>query len=94
MAQLKPHNSVFQAELIAIKEACNWDSQSNQPIKIWTDSESSIHSISSLKTSSPLAQDIQSILLNSPNIKLRCIKAHVGHAGNESADLLAKTVTL
>ncbi|GBN86554.1 hypothetical protein AVEN_258194-1 [Araneus ventricosus] len=70
MTQLKPHNSVFQAELIAINEACAWASQSNQPFNIWTDSECSLHSISSLKISSPLAQDIQSILLNSPNIKL------------------------
>ncbi|GBL89818.1 hypothetical protein AVEN_179595-1 [Araneus ventricosus] len=52
MAQLKHHNSVFQAE------------------------------------------DIQSILLNSPNIKLCWIKAQVGHAGNEAADLLAKKATL
>ncbi|GBL76876.1 hypothetical protein AVEN_12562-1 [Araneus ventricosus] len=43
MAQLKPHNSVFQDELIAIEEAYTWASQSNQPIKIWTDSESSLH---------------------------------------------------
>ncbi|GBL74233.1 hypothetical protein AVEN_235240-1 [Araneus ventricosus] len=80
MSQLKPHNSVFQAELIAIKEACTQASQSNQPIKIWTDSESSLHSISSLKTNSPFAHDIQNILLNSRNIKLGCIKAHVRHA--------------
>ncbi|GBM44375.1 hypothetical protein AVEN_147384-1 [Araneus ventricosus] len=94
MAQLKPRNSVFQAELIAIKEVCTRDSQSNQPIKIWTDSESSLHSISSLKTNGPLAQDIQSILLNSPNIQLGWIKAHVGHAGNEAADLLGKKAAL
>ncbi|GBN99378.1 hypothetical protein AVEN_59028-1, partial [Araneus ventricosus] len=94
MAQHEPQNSVFQAELIAIKEACTWASQSNQPIKIWTDSEFILHSISSLKTNSPLAQDIQSILLNSPTIKLGWIKAHGGHAGNEAADLLAKKATL
>ncbi|GBM49237.1 hypothetical protein AVEN_59300-1 [Araneus ventricosus] len=80
MAQLKPHNSVFQAELIDIKEAYFWASQSKQPIKIWTDSKSNINSIPSLKTNSPLAQDIQNNLLNSPNIKLGWIKSHVGHA--------------
>ncbi|GBM11062.1 hypothetical protein AVEN_259753-1 [Araneus ventricosus] len=90
IAQLKPRNSVFQAELIATKEACTWASQSNQPFKICTDSKTSLHSISSLKTNSPLAQHIQSILLNFPNIKLGYIKAHVGYAGNEAADLLAK----
>ncbi|GBL94706.1 hypothetical protein AVEN_84011-1 [Araneus ventricosus] len=94
MAQLKPHNSVFQAQLIATKKACTWASQSNQPNKIWTDSESSLLFISSLKTNSPPAQDIQNILLNSPNIKFDWIEAHVGHAGNEAAHLLAKKETL
>ncbi|GBM53293.1 hypothetical protein AVEN_52318-1, partial [Araneus ventricosus] len=56
-------------------------------------SESSLHFISSLKTNSPLAQDIQSILLNSPSIKLGWIKEHVEHAGNESVDLLVKKAT-
>ncbi|GBN92022.1 Sodium-coupled monocarboxylate transporter 2, partial [Araneus ventricosus] len=94
MAQLKPRNSLFHDELIAIKEACPLSSQSNQPIKIWTDRESSLHPTSCLKTNSPLAQDIQNILLNSPNIKLGWIRAHVGHEGNETADLLAKKATL
>ncbi|GBL83117.1 hypothetical protein AVEN_165336-1 [Araneus ventricosus] len=94
MAQLKLHNSVFQAELIALKEAYPWASQSNQTIKIWTDSESSLHSISYLKTNSPLAQDIQNTLINSPNIKLGWIKGRVGHAGNEATDLLAKKASL
>ncbi|GBN57890.1 hypothetical protein AVEN_1212-1 [Araneus ventricosus] len=61
---------------------------------IWTDREPSLHSISSLKSNSPLSQDIQNILLNSPNIKLGWIKAHVGYAGNEAAYLFAKKATL
>ncbi|GBM76274.1 hypothetical protein AVEN_8483-1 [Araneus ventricosus] len=32
--------------------------------------------------------------INSPNIKLGWIKAHVGHAGNEAAELLSKKATL
>ncbi|GBO24120.1 hypothetical protein AVEN_203731-1 [Araneus ventricosus] len=94
MAKLKTHNSVFQDELIAMKEAYTYASQSNQPIKIRTDSKSSLHSISSLKTNSPQAQNIQNILLNSPNINLGWIKGHVGHADNEAGDLLAKKATL
>ncbi|GBO10314.1 hypothetical protein AVEN_137395-1 [Araneus ventricosus] len=34
MAPLNPHNSVFHADLISIKEACTWASQSIQPINI------------------------------------------------------------
>ncbi|GBL91627.1 hypothetical protein AVEN_125863-1, partial [Araneus ventricosus] len=38
--------------------------------------------------------DIQNGLLNSPNIKLSWIKAHLGHASNDVADLLAKKIAL
>ncbi|GBO18479.1 hypothetical protein AVEN_264785-1 [Araneus ventricosus] len=34
MAQLSPFNTVFQAELLAIQEACLWVSKTNQQIKI------------------------------------------------------------
>ncbi|GBN70277.1 hypothetical protein AVEN_273867-1 [Araneus ventricosus] len=70
MVQPKPHNAIFQAELIAIKEIYTWASQSNQPIKIWTDSEYSLPLHLLFKNNSPLAQDIQNILLNSPKFKL------------------------
>ncbi|GBM21944.1 hypothetical protein AVEN_187943-1 [Araneus ventricosus] len=63
MTLLKPHSSVFQAELIAIKEAISCASLSKQPIKIWTDSDSILHSIYSLYTNSPLTQDIKKTLL-------------------------------
>ncbi|GBM08142.1 hypothetical protein AVEN_214473-1 [Araneus ventricosus] len=33
MAQLSPFNTVFQAELLAIQEACLWASKTNQQIK-------------------------------------------------------------
>ncbi|GBM77919.1 hypothetical protein AVEN_89583-1 [Araneus ventricosus] len=90
MAQLSPFNTVFQAELLAIQEACLWASKTNQQIKVWSDSESSLHSIASIDTKSPIAQQTQEILLKSTNIKLGWIKAHVGYSGNEAADVLAK----
>ncbi|GBN39919.1 Putative protein in type-1 retrotransposable element R1DM, partial [Araneus ventricosus] len=93
MAQLSPFNTVFQAELLAIKEACLWASKTNQQIKVWSDSESSLHSIASIDTKSPIAQQTQEILLKSTNIKLGWIKAHVGYSGNEAADVLAKKAT-
>ncbi|GBO15693.1 hypothetical protein AVEN_83244-1 [Araneus ventricosus] len=33
MAQLSPFNTVFQAELLAIQEACLWASKTNQRVK-------------------------------------------------------------
>ncbi|GBO18413.1 hypothetical protein AVEN_215836-1 [Araneus ventricosus] len=93
MAQLSPFNTVFQAELLAIQEACLWVSKTNQQIKVWSDSKSSLHSIASIDTKSPIAQQTQEILLKSTNIKLGWIKAHVGYSGNEAADVLAKKAT-
>ncbi|GBL94760.1 hypothetical protein AVEN_244744-1, partial [Araneus ventricosus] len=93
MAQLSPFNTVFRAELLAIQEACLWASKTNQQIKVWSDSESSLHSIALIDTKSPIAQQTQEILLKSTNIKLGWIKAHVGYSGNEAADVLAKKAT-
>ncbi|GBN60604.1 hypothetical protein AVEN_236029-1 [Araneus ventricosus] len=64
MAQLSPFNTLFQAELLAIQEACLWASKTNQQIKVWSDIESSLHSIASIDTKSPIPQQTQEILLN------------------------------
>ncbi|GBN58428.1 hypothetical protein AVEN_225387-1 [Araneus ventricosus] len=93
VAQLSPFNTIFQAELLAIQETCLWASKSNQQIKVWSDSESSLHSIASIDTKSSIAQQTQEILLKSTNIKLGWIRAHVGYSGNEAADILAKKAT-
>ncbi|GBM46137.1 hypothetical protein AVEN_194695-1 [Araneus ventricosus] len=77
----------------ASKEACLWESKTNQQIKVWSDSESSLHSIASIDTKSPIAQQTQEILLKSTNIKLGWVKAHVGYSRNEAADALAKQAT-
>ncbi|GBM04142.1 hypothetical protein AVEN_115517-1 [Araneus ventricosus] len=57
---------------------------------VWSDSESSFHSITSIDTKSPIAQETQEILLKSTYIKLGRIRAHVGYSGNEAADVLTK----
>ncbi|GBN12403.1 hypothetical protein AVEN_44620-1 [Araneus ventricosus] len=93
MAQLSSFNTVFQAELLAIQEACLWLSKTNQQKKIWSDSESSLHSIASIDTKSPISQQTQEILLKSTNIKLGWFKAHVGYSGNETVDEQAKKAT-
>ncbi|GBL91804.1 hypothetical protein AVEN_172733-1 [Araneus ventricosus] len=59
MAQLRPFNTVFQAELLAMQEACLWARKTNQQVKVWSDSESSLHSIASIDTKSLIAQEPQ-----------------------------------
>ncbi|GBM62959.1 hypothetical protein AVEN_131136-1 [Araneus ventricosus] len=90
MASLQSNNSVFQAEFLATQEAFNRASQFKQSVNIWSDSESAVKSISCFKTKSPIAQDIQAILLNHPSVSLIFVKAHVGIQGNEAADNLAE----
>ncbi|KAF8784235.1 hypothetical protein HNY73_011537 [Argiope bruennichi] len=94
MGKLKQNNSVYQAELTAIKEACQWASTIKDAVKVWSDSESSLHSILALNTNSPIAQEIQNTLINSTNIKLGWVKAHANNLGNETADQLAKRATI
>ncbi|GBM57392.1 hypothetical protein AVEN_204201-1 [Araneus ventricosus] len=91
MSQLRPFNTVFQAELLAIQESCLWASKTNQQFKVWSNSESNLHLIASIDTKSPIAQETQGILLKSTNIKLGWITAHVGYSGNEAADVLVDT---
>ncbi|GBO26896.1 Retrovirus-related Pol polyprotein from type-1 retrotransposable element R1, partial [Araneus ventricosus] len=91
-AKLHPRNSVYQAELVGILKASTHAASTNRPTKIWSDSLSSLQALQDLKTSSPIARQIQRVLLKSPNISLGWIKAHVGHEGNEKADELAKEV--
>ncbi|GBN94737.1 hypothetical protein AVEN_200340-1, partial [Araneus ventricosus] len=57
------------------------------------DSGSSFHSIASIDTKSPIAQQTQEILLKSTNIKLGWIRVHVGCSGYEVTDVLAKKAT-
>ncbi|GBL96426.1 hypothetical protein AVEN_43738-1 [Araneus ventricosus] len=58
-----------------------------------SDSESSLHSIASIDTKNPIAEQTQEILLQSTNIKLGWLRAHIGYSGNETADVLAKKAT-
>ncbi|GBM55564.1 hypothetical protein AVEN_74524-1 [Araneus ventricosus] len=91
--KLSPHNTVFQAETLAIKEAINWANSKGISTSIWSDSESALRAISSFKSSNPLIQETQQALLQKPSMQLNWIKAHVGFLGNEAADNLAKQAT-
>ncbi|GBN85931.1 hypothetical protein AVEN_49850-1 [Araneus ventricosus] len=90
MVILNGHNSVFQAEIVAIREACIRACQFSKQSTIWSDSNSSLLSASSFKSESPIPYYIQQILHNSTTINLAWVKAQDGTPGNESADHLAK----
>ncbi|GBM95702.1 hypothetical protein AVEN_93190-1 [Araneus ventricosus] len=87
---LVPHNTVFQAETLAIKEAINWANSKEISTSSWSDSESALRAISSFKSSNSL---IQQALLQNPSMQLNWIKAHVAFLGNEAADNLANQAT-
>ncbi|GBO09339.1 Putative protein in type-1 retrotransposable element R1DM [Araneus ventricosus] len=93
-AKLHPRNTVYQAELVGLLEASKYAARSSTATKIWSDSLSSLQALQDPKTSSPIARQIQQILLEYPHISLGWIKAHVGHEGNEKADELAKEAIL
>ncbi|XP_035227611.1 uncharacterized protein LOC118199857 [Stegodyphus dumicola] len=89
---LQPHNSIFQAEALAILKAIAHAARFNyrSPI-ICTDSQSTLHAIKNHRHTSPIIKDIQSLLQQhrSNPARLIWVKAHVGLAGNEAADALA-----
>ncbi|GBM84338.1 hypothetical protein AVEN_99916-1 [Araneus ventricosus] len=85
--KLDRSNSVFQAEILAIRMAA---SSLHRQIKIWTDSLSSLMAILNPKSHHSIVREIQTLLLSHKHIHLRWLKAHVGYLGNEYADHLAK----
>ncbi|GBM44380.1 hypothetical protein AVEN_147389-1 [Araneus ventricosus] len=90
--QLSKKNTVFQAELSALKEATVYavESHKNQWVKIFADNQASIKAISNPKSKSSIARFIFTLLLSNPNIHISWIKAHADYPGNEKADSLAK----
>ena len=92
------HTTVFQAEIIAINEACKKFidiKQSNmQYIKVFSDSQAAILALNSnTVTSSLVKQTIITLNLladSTKRVEICWVKAHVGHHGNERADQLAR----
>ncbi|GBN40740.1 hypothetical protein AVEN_270294-1 [Araneus ventricosus] len=94
MAKLGPHNTVFQAETLTIKEVINWVKNSKGiSTSIWSDSESALRAISSFKSYNPLVQEAQQARFQNPSMQLNWIKAHAGFLGNEAANNLSKQAT-
>ncbi|GBM86887.1 hypothetical protein AVEN_207398-1 [Araneus ventricosus] len=88
--KLDGSNSVFQAEILAIRMAIEAVYYLHRPIKIWTDSLSSLMAILKPKSHHSIVREIQTILLSHKHIHLRWLKAHASYLGNECSDQLAK----
>ncbi|KAI5738982.1 hypothetical protein M8J77_013456 [Diaphorina citri] len=91
---LNPKSSIFHAELLAISDAVSTiKSQSIGEAVIISDSLSALQAISSMSHSNPLVQSIHEEISTIPNstIKFFWCPSHVGIAGNDAADLEAKS---
>lgn len=86
-------NSVYQAELTAIKSVIRWfATYQESSIIIYTDSKSSYLVLQRTFPSNMIIKEIFQLLINNTNKKITIgwIKAHAGNPGNERADELAK----
>ncbi|GBM74310.1 hypothetical protein AVEN_207232-1 [Araneus ventricosus] len=91
LAKLKDYNTVFQAELLALKHAADHaTSLPHQPITILVDIQASVQAVANPKSINTTAREIYKSLITNKHIHISWIKAHVGYDGNEEAYRLAK----
>ncbi|GBM71844.1 hypothetical protein AVEN_159963-1 [Araneus ventricosus] len=88
--KIKKLHTVFEAELMGLKEAIIRASEGNEIIKIWIHRLLSVMKVFDPHTPHQLVRNNQSLLTQHRNILVRWIKSHVGYRGNEEADTLAK----
>ena len=96
---LHPSCTVFQAELYAIYRATQEITNTCDPlVTILSDSRSSLDLLRNPRSTHPLAnaiqRNIQRIREQGREVKLTWLRAHIGTAGNERADELAKNAAL
>ena len=95
--QLDLNNSVFQAEVTAIAQACNSLCEIVTPrVTIFSDSQAAISSLNSLKVKSKTVLNCikqLNLLGNHCQVDIKWVKAHADHPGNEFADKEAKLGT-
>jgi ribonuclease HI len=86
--------TVFQAEVFAIDRAARYlTGLQGRSVIINVDSQAALLALKNPKTSSRVVEECKTALNklgHSMDVKMRWVKAHVGHAQNELADELAK----
>ena len=94
-AQLPQVCTVFQAEILGIKIACeqllnNFDTYKPKYIKVFSDSQAAILALDNTEMTSQLVRETKFILNKLASkvqrLSVVWIKAHVGHEGNEEVD--------
>ncbi|XP_035231785.1 ribonuclease H-like [Stegodyphus dumicola] len=91
--RLNTKNSVYQAELVAIKKAIDLASKLTARTIIYTDSKSSLEALQNMHPTSSLVHIMQRLLLQLPSNHrpiLQWVPGHSGVWGNEHADSIAK----
>ncbi|GBM44584.1 hypothetical protein AVEN_250563-1 [Araneus ventricosus] len=91
LAKLQDYNTVFQEELLALKHATDIATiLSHQPIAILLYNQASVQAAANPRSRSTTAREICKSLITNKCIHISWIKSHVGYAGNEEVDGLAK----
>ncbi|XP_063628219.1 uncharacterized protein LOC134799713 [Cydia splendana] len=96
--RLENYCTVFQAEMMALHKATDMVLKSNRTATIHSDSRAALQAVSNPNTLNPIAVEIRGKIEAAKEkgrpVQLKWIKAHVGLAGNERADELAKQAAL
>ncbi|KAJ4447833.1 hypothetical protein ANN_09841 [Periplaneta americana] len=89
--KLSSECSVFQAELLALRDAIKWCSQSGYSACVHSDSQSAVISINDKYNTYIIASEIRTLIMKSVvHICITWVRGHTGIVGNERADELAK----
>ena len=99
--KLSFNTTVFQAEIIAIREAVKWlnnnRTDEQQYFKIMTDSQAAFLALAAETFTSKLVKntidELNELGTKVARVEIAWIKAHVGHQGNKRADQLAREAT-
>ena len=97
--KLPDYSTVFQAEVVAIRLACEQINKNASPkfVKIFVDSRAALSALQARLTKSRTVLDtinsINKLAKNACRVTLNWVPAHKGFRGNEAADLLAKQGT-